>query len=231
MARQQTSRTVKTKKQPAKRAPAPKAAPKNDRARASTKAPKKASASRSALAGRRATAGAKANGKAKKAVAREPSAGSKRVAEGDRAPAFRASDQEGRTVSSSDLKGKPYVLYFYPKDDTPGCTREACTFRDLLPRFLSKRVEVLGVSPDSVESHDRFKNKYGLNFRLLSDRDKALCEAYGVWVKKQNYGREYMGVERSTFLIDQKGVVRKAWRKVKVDGHGQDVLAALSDLG
>jgi peroxiredoxin Q/BCP len=140
------------------------------------------------------------------------------------------SDQAGRVVSSSSLAGKPYVLYFYPKDDTSGCTREACGFRDSLRGFGSKGVKIIGVSPDSEASHARFAGKYGLPFTLLADTDKALARAYGVWAKKQNYGREYMGIVRSTFLVDKRGVVKKAWRGVRVDGHVDAVLAAAGGL-
>jgi peroxiredoxin Q/BCP len=143
---------------------------------------------------------------------------------GSRVPAFELPDQDGNVVSSSSLEGEPYVLYFYPKDDTPGCTKEACGFRDDIGKFGAKGVRVFGVSPDKPESHARFRDKYGLNFTLLSDVDKKLIEACGVWVKKQNYGREYMGVERSTFLVGGDGSVRKVWRRVRVDGHIADVL-------
>ena len=119
------------------------------------------------------------------------------------------------------------MLYFYPRDDTPGCTLEACGFRDSLSRFVAKGVRVLGVSADSPESHRRFKDKYGLDFPLLSDQGKSLIQAYGAWVKKQNYGREYMGIERSTFVIDRQGQIRSAWRGVRVPGHVQAVLDAV----
>ena len=150
--------------------------------------------------------------------------------EGSRAPSFSLPDQAGRVVSSSSLGGKPYVLYFYPKDDTSGCTREACGFRDSLRGFGSKGVRIIGVSPDSEASHARFAGKYGLPFTLLADTDKTLARAYGVWAKKQNYGREYMGIVRSTFLVDKRGVVKKAWRGVRVDGHVDAVLAAAGGL-
>ncbi|GMV12968.1 MAG: peroxiredoxin [Polyangiaceae bacterium] len=126
--------------------------------------------------------------------------------------------------------GGPYVLYFYPKDDTPGCTKEACDFRDGLSAFRKAGVRVIGVSPDSEASHARFSEKYALPFTLLSDPDKQLARAYSVWVKKKNYGREYMGIERSTFLVDAKGVVRRVWRGVKVAGHVDSVLAAAKEL-
>jgi peroxiredoxin Q/BCP len=143
-------------------------------------------------------------------------------------PSFALVDQHGATTSSDSLRGKPFVLYFYPKDDTPGCTREACAFRDDLGKFQAEGVTVLGVSPDDSRSHSRFAQKYGLNFSLLSDPDKTLANAFGVWVMKQNYGREYMGIERSTFLVDASGKVQKVWRRVKVDGHAAAVLASAS---
>jgi thioredoxin-dependent peroxiredoxin len=152
------------------------------------------------------------------------------VAVNDRAPSFELLDQRGSSVSSNELSGHPYVLYFYPKDDTPGCTTEACAFRDALPDFERVSVRVLGVSPDSVASHQRFVGKYGLNFTLLSDPDQTLASAYGVWSLKKNYGREYMGIVRSTFLIDGGGVVRKAWRGVRVNGHIAEVQAAATEL-
>lgn len=146
------------------------------------------------------------------------------IAAGDAAPSFVLKDHSGNLVSSESLRGSPYLIYFYPKDDTPGCTLEACSFRDSAPRFSAKGVRVLGVSPDSPETHARFRKKYGLTFPLLSDPEKTLAKAYGVWVKKLNYGREYMGVERSTFFVDRGGVVRKAWRRVRVPGHVDEVV-------
>lgn len=162
-----------------------------------------------------------------KAATKQPSGP---IAEGSHAPDFELSDDLGTVHSAASLAGKPYVLYFYPKDDTPGCTKEACDFRDSLTRFNGGRVRVLGVSPDSIASHGKFRKKYGLSFPLISDPDKVLAEAYGVWVKKLNYGREYMGIERSTFLVDAKGVVRKAWRRVRVPGHVDEVLEAAKAL-
>jgi peroxiredoxin Q/BCP len=138
-------------------------------------------------------------------------------------------DQSGKEVSSASLAGSPYVLYFYPKDDTTGCTKQACGFRDSY-RSFGRVARVLGVSPDSEASHARFAQKYGLPFTLLADPDKTLANAYGVWVKKQNYGREYMGISRSTFLVDAKGVIQKAWRGVRVDGHVDLVLDAAKAL-
>lgn len=145
---------------------------------------------------------------------------------GSPAPDFTLPADGGGSVTLSALRGKKVILYFYPKDDTPGCTAEACAFRDMLPDFSGSGATVLGISKDSAASHDKFKQKYGLNFTLVSDPEGKVCEAYGVWVEKKNYGKTYMGIERSTFLIDEKGVVQKVWRKVKVDGHVQKVLEA-----
>lgn len=150
--------------------------------------------------------------------------------EGDRAPDFTMPTDGGGKVSLAKLKGKPVVLYFYPKDDTSGCTAEACGFRDSLPKFGKIAATVIGVSRDSVASHDKFKKKHGLNFTLASDETGEVTEAYGVWVEKSMYGRKYMGIERATFLIDGKGVIQKIWRKVKVPGHVEEVLAAVKEL-
>jgi peroxiredoxin Q/BCP len=149
---------------------------------------------------------------------------------GDKAPAFTLPTDGGGTVSLAKLKGKKVILYFYPKDDTPGCTKEACSFRDNLPKFTKADAVVIGVSKDSVKRHDNFKAKYKLPFTLAADEDGTVCEAYGVWVEKSLYGRKYMGIERATFLIDEKGVVRQVWHKVKVDGHAEEVLAAAKAL-
>jgi len=165
------------------------------------------------------------------AVKRKSAAGSQGgLGVGARAPSFTLKDQAGKSVSSASLAGSPYVLYFYPKDNTTGCTKEACDFRDSLRAFGAKRARVLGVSPDSEASHAGFVRKYGLPFTLLADPDKVLANAYGVWVKKQNYGREYMGILRSTFVVDDKGRIKKAWRGVKVDGHVDAVLSAVKGL-
>jgi thioredoxin-dependent peroxiredoxin len=150
---------------------------------------------------------------------------------GDNAPSFELLDQQGAPVSSASLAGQPYVLYFYPKDDTPGCTTQACGFRDAFPDFESAGIRVLGVSPDSVASHQKFVGKYGLPFTLLSDGSRELASAYGVWALKKNYGREFMGIVRSTFLVDGEGIVRKAWRSVRVNGHVPAVQAAAAELG
>lgn len=146
---------------------------------------------------------------------------------GETAPDFTLPRDGGGEVKLSDLKGKPVVLYFYPKDDTTGCTKEACGFRDALPDFAKLDAEIVGVSPDSVKKHDKFKAKYDLPFTLASDEEKQVVEAYGVWVEKSMYGRKYMGVERSTFLIDADGKIAALWRKVKVPGHVEAVLKAL----
>ena len=149
------------------------------------------------------------------------------VALGEPAPDFALTADDGRTVSLKDFQGKKVVLYFYPKDDTPGCTTEACSFRDNLARVTTKGAVVLGVSRDDTASHRKFKDKYDLNFPLLSDDSGAVTEAYGVWKKKNRYGREYMGIERTTFLIDGNGRIEKVWPKVRVEGHADEVLAAL----
>lgn len=149
------------------------------------------------------------------------------VEKGATAPDFTLpSDQDG-DVRLSDLRGRRVVLYFYPKDDTSGCTAQACEMRDSLPRFEEVDAVVLGVSPDPVESHRKFREKYDLNFPLLADEGHRVAEAYGVWKEKSMYGRKYMGVERSTFLIDENGVVVEAWRKVKAKGHAELVAGAL----
>ena len=149
---------------------------------------------------------------------------------GDKAPGFKAPTDGGGTADLTKLKGKNVVLYFYPKDDTPGCTKEACGFRDNLPAFEKVDAVVLGVSRDTVKKHDKFKNKYDLPFTLVADEDGEITEAYGTWVEKSMYGRTYMGIERATFLIDKKGVVRQVWRKVKVKGHVEEVLDAVKEL-
>ena len=152
------------------------------------------------------------------------------IEDGDKAPDFELPTDGGETLELSRLKGKPAVLYFYPKDDTSGCTAEAKDFTRLAPDFRKAGVEVIGVSPDSVESHAKFRKKYDLAVRLAADADKTVASAYGVWVEKSMYGRKYMGVERSTFLIDGKGRIAKSWRKVKVPGHAEEVLAAAKAL-
>jgi peroxiredoxin Q/BCP len=150
------------------------------------------------------------------------------VAEGSPAPAFSLTSDTGETVSLESLRGKPVVLYFYPKDDTPGCTAQACGIRDAWGEFERSGAVVLGVSPDSEESHVAFKQKYGLPFTLLADPDHATADAYEVWVEKSMFGKKYMGVERSTFVIGPDGTLLKAMRKVDPQTHADDVLAALS---
>jgi peroxiredoxin Q/BCP len=145
---------------------------------------------------------------------------------GDKAPDFTLPADGGGKVSLKELRGKKIVLYFYPKDDTPGCTVEACAFRDSLPNFSKAKAVIVGVSRDSPERHDKFKKKYDLPFPLAADEDGKVCEAYGVWKPKSFMGRKFLGIERSTFLIDEKGVVRAIWRKVKVKGHAEEVLEA-----
>jgi peroxiredoxin Q/BCP len=146
---------------------------------------------------------------------------------GDPAPHFEATLDSGDKVSLDQFQGKKVVLYFYPKDSTPGCTREACDFRDQLQEFQAKDAVVLGVSPDSVKSHQRFKEKFDLTFPLVSDESKEVAEAYGVWKEKKNYGRTYMGIERSTFVIDEEGKIAHVFNKVKVAGHADKVLETL----
>jgi peroxiredoxin Q/BCP len=152
------------------------------------------------------------------------------IQDGDKAPDFELPTESGEAIKLSRLKGRPVVVYFYPKDDTSGCTAEAKDFTRLAPDFKKAGVEVIGISPDSPESHQKFAKKYELKVRLAADADKAVANAYGVWVEKSMYGRKYMGVERSTFLIDKSGRIAKAWRKVKVPGHAGEVLAAATAL-
>jgi peroxiredoxin Q/BCP len=149
------------------------------------------------------------------------------VEEGAPAPDFELTNDEGETVTLSALRGKPVVLYFYPRDDTPGCTTEACEFRDAYDRFRDQGVEILGVSPDTEASHRKFKSKYELPFTLLADPDHRAAEAYGVWKEKRNYGKTYMGVERSTFVIGADGKVAKAMRGIRPAGHATQVLETL----
>ena len=152
------------------------------------------------------------------------------VAEGDAAPAFEMPATGGRTVSLAELKGKPFVLYFYPKADTPGCTKEACAFQEALPALGHIGIAVIGVSKDPMKPIEKFAEKYGLTFPLASDAS-GVAEAYGVWGEKSMYGKTYMGIDRSTFLVDKNGVVAKVWRKVKVPGHAAEVMTAAKALG
>lgn len=149
------------------------------------------------------------------------------ISEEDEAPDFTLQADDGREVSLSDYRGKKVVLYFYPKDGTPGCTREAVEFRDMIREFEEKDIVILGVSKDSLESHQKFKRKHELPFTLLSDPEGKVLDLYGVWKKKSLYGRTFMGTERTTFLIDEKGIVKKVYHKVRVKGHAQ---ACLLDL-
>jgi thioredoxin-dependent peroxiredoxin len=146
---------------------------------------------------------------------------------GKKAPAFALKDQDGRTHKLSDYEGRPVILYFYPKDDTPGCTAEACAFRDNLPKFQAGKAHVLGVSILDEKSKAKFATKYDLNFPLLADADHAVAEKYGVWQKKSRYGREYMGIARTTYLIGADGKVAKRWDDVKVEGHAEEVLKSI----
>ena len=149
---------------------------------------------------------------------------------GDRAPAFRLATDSGAEVSSATLKGKPFVLYFYPKDDTSGCTKEATAFSEAKRKFAATGVDILGVSKDSVESHGKFRKKYNLTITLGSDADLKTASSYGVWIEKSLYGRKYMGMDRATFLVDAKGIIRHIWRKVRVPGHVEAVLSAAKSL-
>lgn len=149
---------------------------------------------------------------------------------GQAAPDFTLPTDGGGTLSLKDLQGRKVVLYFYPKDNTSGCTAQACAFRDALPNFTSADAVIVGVSKDSVRRHDNFKQKYELPFTLASDVEGEVCAAYGTWVEKSMYGRKYMGIERSTFLIDEEGIIRRVWRKVKVPGHVEEVLQAIEEL-
>jgi peroxiredoxin Q/BCP len=150
--------------------------------------------------------------------------------EGDKAPAFTLTADDGSKVKLADLKGSPVVLYFYPRDDTPGCTREACAFRDRSQELKRLGAKVFGVSPDDVASHVKFKGKHKLNFPLLADPDHKVAEKFGAWREKNMYGKKTMGIVRSTFFIGPDGVIQKVWRSVKVDGHDAAVIEALKAL-
>ena len=149
--------------------------------------------------------------------------------EGTTAPAFKTTDQNGESVSLKNLRGQKVVLYFYPKDDTPGCTKEACSFRDAYSKFKKQDITVLGVSPDKEAAHKKFETKYKLPFTLLVDTDHSIADSYGVWGEKKFMGRTYMGVHRTTFLIDEKGKIRKIFEKVKPEDHASEVLEAFAD--
>ncbi len=152
------------------------------------------------------------------------------IEEGESAPEFALRADDGKEVRLSALRGQPVVLYFYPKDDTPGCTREACAFRDRKSDLAAHGAVVLGVSPDDTASHGKFRDKFSLNFPLLADPDHHVADAYGAWREKNMYGKKSMGIQRSTFLIDRQGRVSKVWKRVNVDGHDAEVLAALGKL-
>jgi len=152
------------------------------------------------------------------------------IKENSKAPDFELQNQDGQTVTLADFSGKPLILYFYPKDDTPGCTTEACNFRDDYSVYQGLDVAIAGVSPDGVASHGKFAGKYDLQFPLLADEGHKVCEAYGVWGKKKNFGKEYFGVNRTTFLIDGEGVVRKVFKGVKPASHSQEVIEAVKAL-
>jgi peroxiredoxin Q/BCP len=149
---------------------------------------------------------------------------------GQKAPEFTLADTDGNPVTLSVLRGSPVVLYFYPKDDTPGCTKEACSFRDRKDDLARLGATLLGVSPDTVDSHVRFRDKFGLNFPLLADPEHEVAERYGAWREKTRFGKTSMGIQRSTYLIDAEGTVRKVWKNVQVDDHDRRVLAALEEL-
>ena len=153
------------------------------------------------------------------------------LTEGDRVPDVKLVGMDGETISPADFRGNKLVLYFYPKDDTSGCTREAQDFTALADAFEKAGTWILGVSKDSPTSHGKFASKYDLKVRLASDAEGAVCDAFGTWVEKSTYGRNYMGIERATFLIDRDGVVKRVWRKVKVAGHAEEVLRATQELG
>ncbi len=151
--------------------------------------------------------------------------------EGDAAPAFEMPATGGRTVSLAAMQGKPFVLYFYPKADTPGCTKEACAFQEALPQLGALGLDVIGISRDAMQPIEKFAEKYSLTFPLASDEKGDVSEAYGAWIEKSMYGRTYMGLDRATFLIDREGKVASIWRKVKVDGHAKAVMEAANALG
>jgi peroxiredoxin Q/BCP len=153
------------------------------------------------------------------------------LAEGDTVPDFQMPATGGRTVSLAGYKGKPFILYFYPKADTPGCTKEACAFQEAMPKLEQVGLDVIGVSPDKIKPIERFAAKYNLTFPLASDEDHAVADRYGTWVEKSMYGRKYMGMERSTFLVGADGKVLKAWRKVSVTGHADEVMKAAQAAG
>lgn len=149
---------------------------------------------------------------------------------GHKAPDFKLPADNGQNFALSQLRGQNIVLYFYPKDDTPGCTKEACNFNDALAQFKKLNTQIVGISKCSAAKHDKFKTKYGLNFTLASDENGSVCETYGTWVEKSMYGKKYMGIERSTFLINESGKIAAIWRNVKVPGHADEVRAVIKEL-
>ena len=152
---------------------------------------------------------------------------SKELAVGDKAPAFSLKNSEGKTVKLADFKGKKVVVYFYPKDNTPGCTKEACGFRDDFAQFKKKGIEVIGISPDDEKSHQKFATKFELPFTLLADPDHEVADKYGVWAEKNMYGRKYWGIKRTTFIIDEEGKIQEIYEKVNTNTHSQDILKAI----
>ena len=190
--------------------------------RKATKQPTAAGAKKKTVTGKAATPT-----KAKTTKAENPGQSPLQLKVGQKAPAFALPNQDGKVMRLSDFKGKKVVLYFYPKDDTPGCTKESCAFRDGLDEIQGSGAVVLGVSGDSVDSHKKFAKKFNLNFPLLSDEKKTVLQAYGVWKEKSLYGRKFMGIERTTFIIDEQGRLDDIFQKVKVDGHLEEVLAEL----
>jgi len=197
----------------------------------SKKAPKKPVKKAAKSAAKKKPAGTRVKKVARKATgtSKPKKAGAMPVV-GHMAPDFALQSDVNGMVSLSRYRGKNVILYFYPKDDTPGCTREACSFQEHKPKLIGENAVVIGVSPDGPESHKKFRAKYGLDFVLVSDEERELCKAYGVWVEKNNYGKKYMGVQRATFLIDGQGRVAYVWPKVAVDGHTEAVLAELARL-
>lgn len=149
---------------------------------------------------------------------------------GDKAPNFTLPATGGKDITLSDYKGQIVVVYFYPRDDTPGCTKQACSFSDNFNALKKQNVVVIGISKDSIKSHEKFKEKYGLNFDLASDTSTETIQAFGSWIEKSMYGKKYMGINRDTYLIDEKGVIQHIWRKVNVEGHTEDVLAQVEKL-
>ena len=228
MAKKKSAKKPSARKAPAKKPVANKAAARKPAAK--KPGPVKKAAVKKATVKK---AAAKKGGVAKPAATRKAAvkgAGPAWPAEGARAPDFTAVAHDGSRVTLATLKGRPVVLYFYPKDDTPGCTVEACGFRDAHAQFGRHKAVVLGVSPDSPKSHGKFREKFGLPFTLLADEDHAIAERYGAWREKSMYGRSFMGIARSTFVIDSAGRIAKAFTSVKPEGHEREVLAAIAAL-